>query len=140
MDYDPDKDIKAYLTLFTRVDGEDHRVVYRGVKLADQDGLQGSIADSRASEDIKRQRRAVWKGEFPAQKAMTYDLLSKPDVGEGRNWTNYLSCNFKRKESEPASCLRYFHFPANNMEVSRAEPNLEITLCAVSDDAVIIVG
>lgn len=73
--YDPDKDIKAYLAQFTKVDGEDQRVVYRGAELANQDDPQGNIRDSQASQNFERWKRAVWKGQFPAQKAMTYDLL-----------------------------------------------------------------
>ena len=127
-EYDPDKDIKGYLVQYT-MNGSGY--YERSVLVDDADRGDNNNALTE-EQKIERERTKVWKGKFPAQKAIVYDLLRRPLEP---NQPNYLHREYegeqKSDQSEPTDPphrLRYFHFPSNNMTVSNGIPSCRISM------------
>ncbi|RYP11614.1 hypothetical protein DL766_010025 [Monosporascus sp. MC13-8B] len=110
--YNPDNDVKGYLIQYKMHNPNPNpndisNVFYIGEDLIEPGREQGQGLDP------EQQRTAIWKGKFPGQKAIVYDLLQRPVDENSEPGKQYLSRDFQRGD---ALLLRYFHFPANNMK------------------------
>ncbi|RYP89234.1 hypothetical protein DL769_000139 [Monosporascus sp. CRB-8-3] len=115
LEYNPDKDVKGYLIQY-KIDNlnDTSNVLYTGEDLIElgRSPDNGEIPWGQGG-DPEQQRRAVWMGTFPGQKAIVYDLLQRPVDENSQPGENYMSRDYQRGDPQR---LRYFHFPANNMK------------------------
>ncbi|RYP04849.1 hypothetical protein DL765_010029 [Monosporascus sp. GIB2] len=110
--YTPDKDVKGYLIQYKMHNLNPNDIFYTGEDLIEL-GRSPDRDENGQGLDPEQQRTAIWKGEFPDQKAIVYDLLQRPVDENSEPGKHYMSRDYQQDDAQR---LRYFHFPANNMK------------------------